>query len=298
MPDLAQQCEIDVPFIGRALEWASQRLQQAGVEGAANDARILLQLAGGFSRTEMIANPRALMPDEIRAAFVEMIMRRCKREPVSRIAGRREFWKHEFEINAGTLDPRPDTEALVEFVLAFVKNRQHQDPHILDIGTGSGAIICSLLSDLPDSRGVATDIDQNACAVAARNAARLGLDARCKIFQTSWADGIDSAFDIIVSNPPYIPTSEIALLEPEVRNWDPALGLDGGEDGLDAFRSIADIAAKRLKPGGLLAAEIGKGQEADVSALFHHAGLVDAGGKRDLQGIWRVIAAAKPGRGS
>lgn len=280
--------------IAQALAWASKLLQEAGVEDGAGDSRILLMRASGFTRAEMIANPDALLTSEQHAGFAGMIERRCRREPVSRIAGYRPFWKHEFEIDASTLDPRPDTETLIEFILEHTRHQRSADLKILDIGTGSGAIICSLLSELPNSRGVATDIDPAACAMARRNTVRLGLGERCQIVEADWADSAGGAFDIIVSNPPYIPAAQIALLAPEVRNWDPVLALDGGMDGLDAYRSIAAIASRILRPGGLLAVEIGQGQEADVAALFLHAGLTGAGGKRDLQGIWRVIAALKP----
>ncbi|MBM3608518.1 MAG: peptide chain release factor N(5)-glutamine methyltransferase [Alphaproteobacteria bacterium] len=276
--------------IAGAQAQAAKLLQAAGIDSAAADSRLLLQHVSGLSHAQILSRGDDAPGKEILARYIQLIERRLKREPVSRITGTRAFWTAQFEVSSATLDPRPETETLVEFVLAWIQQRPVRTLRILDLGTGSGAILCSLLSALPEASGIGTDISTQACDVARRNVQRLQLEARARIMNTSWAEGIPGPFDIIVSNPPYIATAELEKLEPEVRCYDPLSALDGGVDGLEAYRIIVSMSRPLLAPGGLFAVEIGAGQDAQVSGLIRQAGFLDAGSKADLQGICRVVA--------
>ena len=221
-----------------------------------------------------------------------LIQRRLAREPVSRITGHRAFWKQDLAISPATLDPRPDTETLVMAVLKLTPD-VHAPRTILDLGTGSGAILLALLSEFPNAKGVGTDIAQEATATAAANALQLGLHHRADFATRDWNAGLTGTYDIVVSNPPYIPSDVIPTLEAEVKAYDPLAALDGGPDGLDAYRALAGHVPGVLRPSGLLALEVGIGQAGDVEALFAKAGF---GGFRrwsDLGGIERVVTATR-----
>lgn len=270
----------------------SRELAEAGIPSPALDARVLLMLASGLSHERLAVEPeRLLQPEEIQrlAAFAA---RRLAGEPVSRIRGEREFFGLPFSIDASTLDPRPDTEILVELALAFAKSRERRRLRILDLGTGSGAILVSLLAALPDAKGVGTDASVAALAMAERNAARNGVAGRAAFRKADWCDGIEGAFDLIVSNPPYIPAGEIAGLAIEVSRFDPRSALDGGADGLAPYRAIAAGAAQLLVPGGLLVVEIGAGQEPEVVAILANFGWKASGfasRRTDLAGHVRAL---------
>ncbi|MGE0211108.1 MAG: peptide chain release factor N(5)-glutamine methyltransferase [Parvibaculaceae bacterium] len=270
----------------------SRELAEAGIPSPALDARVLLMLASGLSHERLAVEPeRLLQPEEIQrlAAFAA---RRLAGEPVSRIRGEREFFGLPFSIDASTLDPRPDTEILVELALAFAKSRERRRLRILDLGTGSGAILVSLLAALPDAEGVGTDASVAALAMAERNAARNGVAGRAAFRKADWCDGIEGAFDLIVSNPPYIPAGEIAGLATEVSRFDPRSALDGGADGLAPYRAIAAGAAQLLVPGGLLVVEIGAGQEPEVVAILANFGWKASGfasRRTDLAGHVRAL---------
>ena len=268
-------------------------LRQAGIESPDTDARLLIGHALGLDRTALMTNgDRLLGADEI-AAIDALTARRLKHEPVSRILGRKEFWSLPLDISDAVLVPRPDTETVVESALDFVeRDKLRLSPlRILDIGTGSGALLLALLIELKNAEGFATDISPAAIDIARGNAERLGLAARCRFVVCDIASGVTGLFDLIVSNPPYIAHGDIAALETEVRDYDPALALDGGIDGLDAYRAIASQAIHLLAPGGRLIVELGAGQEHAVRGLFTGSGLTVNGARADLAGIPRALSA-------
>jgi release factor glutamine methyltransferase len=272
----------------------TETMRQAGIESPDADARLLVMHALGLDRTALTTNgDRVLNLQEI-AAIDAVVARRLKREPVSRIFGRREFWSLSLDVTGAVLVPRPETETVVEAALDFVVRGglRLERLRVLDIGTGSGALILALLSELENATGIATDISPDAIAVARGNAGRLGLSARCDFVLCNIADAVSGRFDLIVSNPPYIAHGDIATLEPEVRDYDPALALDGGIDGLDFYRAIAEQAQRLLAPGGRLIVELGAGQEAAVHGLFAGAGLKVNPARADLAGIPRSLSAS------
>jgi release factor glutamine methyltransferase len=279
--------------IAEASRLTAQSLRLAGIESPEIDARALLGHTLRLSRAQLLSqSDRILESREIESACT-LIARRLKREPVSRIIGGRNFWTLALQVTPDVLDPRPDTETVVEAALDFVKQngRSNDRLRILDIGTGSGAIVLALLSELPRAAGVAIDISLPALCVARANAAQNSLLTRCDFVLCSFADAVFGPFDLIVSNPPYISSAEITSLEPEVRNYDPKLALDGGADGLDAYRAIANEAERLLAPNGGLFVELGAEQKADVSALFTKAGLEVISSRTDLAGISRALGA-------
>ena len=281
--------------LAEAVAAAAERLAGAGIEDARRDARLLIcRLLGGGPELLLARPERPLTPDE-RARIAAAVARRAAREPVSRILGEREFWSLPFGLNAATLDPRPDSETLVAAVLAALPDRA-RPLTLLDLGTGSGCLLLALLSELPNGTGCGIDISAAAVEQAAANAARLRLAGRARFLCHSWAGGPDlgaAAWDVVVSNPPYIASGEIAGLAPEVAAYDPAAALDGGPDGLAAYRSLIPAAAGMLRPGGLLALEVGQGQAAAVEGLLAGAGLAPLERARDLAGVERCLLAAK-----
>jgi release factor glutamine methyltransferase len=262
------------------LDWAIQELRRGDFESPQLDARLLLQRATGCSREDMILEPEREVAPAIADHFRRLVTRRLAHEPVSRILGEREFYGRTFKVTPDVLDPRPDTETLVDLALPLMG----PSSRILDLGTGSGAIIITLLAEWPDATGVATDFSAAALAVAAANAEALGVADRLSFVQGSWFGAVSGRFDLIVSNPPYIPSADIAGLEPDVRAYDPHLALAGGSDGLDPYRVIAAKAANHLMPGGCAVVEQGAGQADDVTAIFAAAGFhlvrqgIDLGG--------------------
>jgi release factor glutamine methyltransferase len=269
-------------------------LSEAGVESAALDARLLLAAASGLDAARLIGLARESVPPLAQSAFDAYLSRRLKGEPVARILGRKEFWSLPLDLNAATLVPRPETETLVEAVLAEIRGRFPPKISICDLGTGSGAILIALLSELPAARGVATDISEEALAVARRNAERTGVLPRIEFCRTSFTHGPDGPFDVVVANPPYIMSSAIDDLAPEVRNHDPRAALDGGEDGLDAYRAILARSGVLLAKDGLLAFEVGHEQGEVVAALCRDSGLSDVRIRSDLAGADRVVMATAP----
>ena len=266
------------------LSQASARLK--GSDTPTLDARLLLQAAAGLSREDLILGPdRPLTPEQL-ARFESFIARRERHEPVSRILGEREFYGRAFRVTPDTLDPRPDTETIIEAALPLIP----RGGRLLDLGTGTGAIAVTLLAERPDARGVATDLSPAALAVAGENARSLGVADRLELREGSWFAPVDGRFDIILSNPPYIPEGDISDLSPDVRNFDPSLALSGGTDGLDPYRIIATGAATHLAEGGHVLVEIGAGQADDIEAIFAGAGFRPAGRYRDLGGHDRGLA--------
>lgn len=279
--------------IGQARRALAQNLAEAGIESADADARILVSHALGLDRTTLMTKSEHVLSTDERKAIDMLAGRRLDREPVSRIVGVREFWSLPLEVNAAVLVPRPETETVVELALDLIDRdgSRANSLRILDIGTGSGAIALALLTELPNASATLTDISEAALAVARANAETHGLAPRCGFVICDIAEGIDGPFDLIVSNPPYIAHADIAALEPEVRDHDPRLALDGGIDGLDAYRAVARYARRLLAPGGRSIVELGFGQEAAVSALFNETGLTVTETRADLAGIPRALAA-------
>jgi release factor glutamine methyltransferase len=273
---------------GTALSALVRALREGGMESPEIDGRVLLCSALGIDHASLVRDPEC--PLGMGALRLSAFMaRRLRREPVSRIIGHREFWQARFKIARDVLDPRPETETLIESVLGCAARHPGKNWRVLDLGTGSGAILCSLLQSLPGSSGVGVDISSAACVVARDNLVALGLRARGLIVCGNWADALGGCFDFIVSNPPYIASGEIAGLEPEVRDHDPRLALDGGEDGLMAYREIIPALPRLLAPGGMIALELGAGQHRSVVSLVREQfdGPVDV--KLDLYGHERVI---------
>ena len=284
--------------IASALAAARRRFQTAGIESAGLDARLLLGKAAGLDMTALIAGGRDLLAAETIAAFDAMCERRARREPVARILGTREFRGLSFALNEATLVPRPETEILVDAVLDLAgvdsAGRGAGRPlRICDLGTGSGAILIALVSELDQASGVGIDISGPALDMALANARRHGVADRIGFIQGDFSMPLDEAFDMVVANPPYIPQGDLARLDREVRDYDPALALDGGADGLAAFRVIAARLPALLKPGGTAFVEIGAGQGDSVVALFTDQGLEIRSVRPDLATIGRVVIAEK-----
>jgi len=282
-----------VRTIAAARHALADKFRLAGIDSAEADARLLMAFALGVDRAGLIANGERALTVEQAAAIDALAARRLRREPVARIFGHKEFWSLSLQIGPAVLVPRPETETVVEAALDAVARdaRQMAQLRILDIGTGSGALLLALLSELPNAVGTATDISAAALDVARANAERSGVARRCTFIACDIAAGVLGPFDLIVSNPPYVVHGEIASLPPEVRDYDPALALDGGADGLDAYRAIAAQARGPLAPGGKLIVELGAGQEAAVRVLFTKAGLAAAAVLNDLAGIPRALTA-------
>ncbi|MBX3509209.1 MAG: peptide chain release factor N(5)-glutamine methyltransferase [Parvibaculum sp.] len=268
------------------------RLRAAGLSTPELDARLLVQGVTGASDIEMLREPGTRMSDEEEARLAVFERRRLAGEPVSRILGMREFWGLPFAVTPATLDPRPDSETLVETALALL--RETAEPRILDLGTGTGCLLLSLLHERADAQGTGIDISDEALAVAASNAARLDLSARVSFRRGNWTDGIGGRFDLVISNPPYIRRGDIEALEREVREHDPLLALDGGEDGLDAYRALAAAIPDVLTQTGHAVIELGEGQGEAVRAIFEPAGMAVLRIVPDLAGIPRALVAALP----
>lgn len=263
------------------------RLIAAGVDTPVLDARLLLEAGAGVSRMDIVTDPRRTLTDDQVEAVNALVKRREDREPVAHIIGRRHFWKLELAVTPDVLVPRPETEFVVEAALSALAGKDQ--PRVLDLGVGSGAILFSILSERPDATGVGVDASEAALAVARHNAEALGLQSRVDLRVGDWAQGINERFDVVVSNPPYIATHEILSLQPEVARFEPKLALDGGADGLDAYRAIIGALPHLLKEKGAFALEIGKDQADAVTALARAAGLSTAPPWADLAGIPRVV---------
>jgi len=286
------------PFAGLTIE-ASRRALAAqfkarGIETPELDARLLIGAALDLDHTALAAQAARLITSQESKAIARFAQRRMAHEPVARILGRKEFWGLDFRLSAATLVPRPDTETVIEAALEFFQNSRASALRIADIGTGSGAILLALLSEFPEATGVGTDISAEALATAELNARRFDLAGRASFVQCDYAAALSGPFDLIVSNPPYIPSSHIATLDHDVRDHDPILALDGGTDGLDAYRAIIPQAAALLGPGGVLIVETGHDQSTPVSDLMRAAKLtLPRPPVADLGGIHRAVMGRK-----
>jgi release factor glutamine methyltransferase len=277
---------------------AQRRLAQAftaaGLDTPQLDARLLICAALAIDHVSLVRDGDLPIGDAA-AALGDFCTRRLAREPVSRILGRREFWGLEFAVNAAVLDPRPDTETLVEAAVDLMRERRDDALRVIDFGTGSGAILAALLSVFPQAVGFGVDISPAAATTARGNLVRLGLGRRGFVLCSDWAAAVRGSFDLVVANPPYIKRAAIAELAADVRQHDPRLALDGGEDGLAAYRALAPAAAHLLAPNGSLAFECGAGQSREVEAILTAAGLQCKDAWHDLGGHARIVIAAASG---
>jgi release factor glutamine methyltransferase len=276
----------------KAWQSAKQRLEAAGLAGPVIDARLLVEAAAEVTRVEIVTDPHRELTSEQEATLEDYLTRRANREPVSHILGRKGFWKIMLQVTPDVLTPRPDTETVVEYVLRDFP--EHAAWNVLDLGVGSGAILLSILAERPAAKGLGIDISEEALAVARENAANLGLVGRMALMRSDWTTLLGEAtFDLVVSNPPYIASAVIETLEPEVRDHEPRLALEGGADGLDHYRLLAPEILRVLKPGGQFAVEIGYDQKEAVEALFREAGALGVHTVRDLSDKDRVVAGMK-----
>lgn len=281
--------------LDRLLAEAADMLRAAGLEQARFEARALAAALLGISRESMVAEPQQAVAMKSVRALRNGVARRATREPFARIVGFREFWSLDFALSPDTLVPRPETEGVVEAALAAVADRR-APLTILDIGTGTGCILLALLKELPDARGLGVDIAEGAVETARGNAARLGFAERASFRAGDWLTGVNSRYDVIVCNPPYIADGDRAGLAAEVALFDPALALFAGADGLDAYRAIVPGLPDVLTPGGVVVFECGAGQARDVAHLMERTGFEDVVTRRDLAGIERVVSARGNGR--
>jgi release factor glutamine methyltransferase len=287
-------------FAGNTIDTARRaltaRFKTANIDTAELDARTLIGATLHLDLTGLIASSSRTLTASEAAQLDQYTRRRLAGEPVARIIGTKEFWGLPLRLSAATLVPRPDTETVVERALEILRTDGAHDRtlRIADLGTGSGAILLALLSELPCAQGIGTDVSADALRTAEANAAQLGLADRASFIRCDYATGLSGRFDLIVSNPPYIRSADIAGLATEVRDHDPHLALDGGADGLVAYRALIPQSAALLVPGGTLVVEAGQGQSSAIETLMTAAGLtVDRRPKTDLAGIFRAITGRK-----
>lgn len=285
---------------GQTIETARRaltaRFESAAIDSAGLDARMLAGHALGLDLTGLITSASRQLTEDESARLEDFARRRLAGEPVARIVGEKEFWGLPLKLSAATLVPRPDTETVVELALELLRadGATGHPLRIADLGTGSGAILLALLSELPTAQGFGTDISEQALQTAAANAVSAGLASRATFIACDYATGLSGPFDLIVSNPPYIRATDIAGLAVEVRKYDPRTALDGGADGLDAYRALIPQAAGLLAPGAALVVEAGEGQSGPINGLMTLAGLAPTGApKADLAGIPRAVAGRK-----
>ena len=273
-----------------------RRLLDADVETADEDARLLLRAATGLTSLELATQQQSALTPEQSLLLEQYVTRREAHEPVSRILGSRGFWTVDLLVTPNVLDPRPDTETLIETALSLVENKPNAPLKILELGAGSGAIACALLSELPKAEAIILDLSPHACKASQANLARCGLSNRAFVLQAWWYEAIQAQFDLIISNPPYVASAALNTLPPSVRLYDPLLALDGGEDGLDCYRAIIRDLPRVLKSRGLVIFELGCGQAADVRLMLEAMSLEVEKIARDLGGHERALAARAPKR--
>jgi release factor glutamine methyltransferase len=284
--DRQTQSEISIGALRRSV---ANRLREGGVESAESDARVLLAHALGMEDAAILADAKAIAPEDVQRRLEGFLARRLGGEPIARIVGRKEFWSQSFSLGPDTLVPRPETETLVEAALAAFPDR-NAELRVLDLGTGSGALLVSILAERPLAWGLGVDRSESALVIASANLAALGFGARAFFACGDWGAALDGKFDLIVCNPPYIAAHEFAGLSREVRAHDPYLALDGGADGLSAYRVIVADLARLLHARGAAVLELGRGQESAVANLTRDAGLLVAAPARpDLAGIPRAL---------
>jgi release factor glutamine methyltransferase len=275
--------------VSRALDRAARRLAGAGIDRARHEARLLLSHSTRLSMASQIADPDRLLEDEAQTRFERLIARRESHEPVSHLTGEREFWSLPFKVSDAVLDPRPDSEILVEAALDLFS-----DPHagisVLDLGTGSGCLLLSVLKSRPGARGIGIDVSAEALRIAAENANRLDLSRRACFVCGDWGAALDAAFDLVLCNPPYITTGALAGLAPEVALYEPRTALDGGADGLTAYCNLLPQLSRLLRSDGVAMVEIGAGQTTNIMAIVKKNRLRVSKVYRDLSGFQRCLA--------
>lgn len=271
-------------------------LAAAEIEEPRRESRLILAHVLRAAPGDLLLEPIRPVGQEDAERFRTLVARRARHEPFAYLAGRREFWSLDLDVAPGVLIPRPETELVVETALEPLAGvGRNVAWSILDFGTGTGAILIALLTELPFAQGLGVDVSLEALEIARANSARFGLGDRARFGRSSWWSHVPpQEFDLIVSNPPYIPTRDIPALDPEVRNFEPHLALDGGPDGLGAFRAISSVLATRLTPGGRIVVEVGQGQADDVASIFLRSGLEKTAILPDLAGIPRVVTASAP----
>jgi release factor glutamine methyltransferase len=281
---------------GPVVALVRERLRSGAIAEPDADARLLVEHVLGTSLLSIIAEPSVPVSKAEADALNDALAARLAGRPVARIIGHRDFWGLRFALSEATLEPRPDSETVVELALDLIGARRRQPLAVLDLGTGSGCLLLALLHELPMARGVGRDLSGDALVTAKENAKAAGVGIRCDFEQGSWGAGLTGLFDLIVSNPPYIPKDHLGDLAREVIGHDPVLALDGGADGLDAYRALMPALARLLAPDGVAVLEIGAGQRDDVLSLAQGAGLACTDERRDLGGHVRAVAFRRTSR--
>jgi release factor glutamine methyltransferase len=280
---------LPAPTYAEAHRRAAALLAEAGIETPKRDARVLLCEATHIDQAALLRDPDARLGEDAAARLRAFVERRLAREPVSRILGKREFWDVSLRITPDVLDPRADTETLVAAAVETLRDRRNDPLCILDLGTGSGALLCACLSEFPRAFGIGADRDARALGIARENLAACDFASRSALLCGDWGDALGSAFDLIVSNPPYVRSADIATLAPEVRDYDPRAALDGGPDGLLAYRAIAADLRRLAAPDGIAILEIGFDQAESAADCFRQAGWASIAVRRDLENQPRAL---------
>lgn len=281
-----------MPSVGVLVQSVAARLDAAGIGESRLEARLLLAEATGWTLEMIVARRNTPLEPGVVARVERLAARRLAREPMSHILGWREFWSLRFRVTSDVLTPRPDSETLVEAVLAAIPDRGRK-LRILDLGVGSGCLLLALLHELPQANGLGVDRSARALVIARQNARALGLEGRASFRAGDWGEGIAEVFDVVVSNPPYVPSDDIETLDPEVAEHEPWLALDGGPDGLDCYRRLVGQLGYLVQPGGIVALEVGRGQAAAVARLVRDAGFGAVTTHKDLGGVARVVFARR-----
>ena len=277
---------------GGAVDEVANRLRAAGIADARREARLLVALAAKVEPATVLGWPERRLDAAAAARLTELAARRAAHESYARLAGHREFWGLDFRLSPATLEPRPDSETLIEAALAWLPDRAAA-LRLVDFGTGSGCLLLALLSELPNAFGIGVDLQPGAAATARCNAAALGLSGRAAFLVGKWGEALAGPVDVILTNPPYICSRAIDGLAPEVARYEPRAALDGGSDGLDAYRALAGETRRLLAPDGVAFFELGEGQAPAVASLMAAVGLEAKSSRRDLAGIERVLVVTR-----
>ncbi len=282
--------DLSARSVEAATRWAQKTLSSAGIDAARAEARLLLRHATGFSSERQVSAPDARLNRQQMACLSAAVGRRSRREPMAQILGRREFWSLDFVVTPDTLDPRPDSETVIEAALARLDSRASAY-QILDLGTGTGCLLLALLSELPAASGIGVDIEPRAARVAQENAESLGFSKRAHFFADDWITALDGQFDLVLCNPPYVPSDVIETLKPEVAQFEPRRALDGGADGLEAYRRLVPDLSRAVGAAGKVVIEVGIGQADAVAEILKRSGFGGQARHADLAGIERCISA-------